>query len=186
MNWTANHTKLRDTLAQLYLERADALRISTEAGLNPATISFNDRAINTWHEIITKASAQDLLIILIERALSEFPKNSVLREALDAFRIIEIPNHHPSMANFQDVQPAVEHPTMASSEDIAHQQTLLTTYRRNLAHYLKQQATLGEAYTPPGVVHGIIDARSHIQRIKQILRGWNVAVENHPDDSDSV
>jgi Effector-associated domain 7 len=75
---------------------------------------------------------------------------------------------------------------MASAEEIAHQQTLLTTYRRNLAHYLKQQAAQGgEAYVMPGVVNGIIEARSNIQRIKQILRGWGVHSADHPDDGDA-
>lgn len=75
---------------------------------------------------------------------------------------------------------------MASSEEIAHQQTLLTTYRRNLAHYLKQQAALGEAYAPPSVANGISEARNNIQRIKRILRGWNIAVEDSPDDGDNL
>ena len=75
---------------------------------------------------------------------------------------------------------------MANAEEIAHQQTLLTTYRRNLAHYLKQQATMGgEAYTTPAVMNGIIEARSNVQRIKHILSGWKIAVENLPDDGDS-
>jgi hypothetical protein len=74
----------------------------------------------------------------------------------------------------------------ASAEDIAHQQTLLSTYRRNLQHYLKQQATLGEAFAPPGVAHGISEARTNIQRIKQILHNWNVPVEDHPDDGDPI
>ncbi len=51
---------------------------------------------------------------------------------------------------------------MPGQEEIAHQQTLLITYRRNLAHYLKQQAALGEAYAPPVVLHGIAEARNNI------------------------
>lgn len=73
---------------------------------------------------------------------------------------------------------------MPSRDDITHQQTLLSTYRRNLGYYLKQQAALGEAYAPPGVLNGIMEARSNIQRIKQVLRGWGVAVEDLPDDGD--
>jgi hypothetical protein len=75
---------------------------------------------------------------------------------------------------------------MASAEDVKHQQTLLTTYRRNLAHYLRQQAALGEAYAPPAILNGILEAQSNIQRIKQILRGWNILVEDHPDDGDNI
>ncbi len=82
MSWTINHTKLRDTLAQLYLDRASALRIAVDAGINPAYVTFSDNAINNWHEIITKAEDQGLLIRLIERAVGEFPTNVTLKEVL--------------------------------------------------------------------------------------------------------
>src|SRR5262245_22594400 len=72
---------------------------------------------------------------------------------------------------------------MASSDDIAHQQNLLTIHRRNLAHYLRQQTTLGgPAYIPPGVANGIEEERANIRRLKGILRGWGQSVEDHPDD----
>jgi len=75
---------------------------------------------------------------------------------------------------------------MPTQEEINHQQTLLRTHRRSLAHYLKQQATLGEAFAPPAVAHGITEARENISRIKQILRSWNVSVEDHFDDDGSA
>ncbi len=71
---------------------------------------------------------------------------------------------------------------MPSEEEIAHQQKLLGINRRNLAHYLSQQNSLGAAYTPPGVTNGIIESRSNIRRIKGILHNWNVQFEDHPDD----
>lgn len=74
---------------------------------------------------------------------------------------------------------------MASEEEIADQQQLLTTYRRTIARYLKQVAQLGEAHTPPGVFEGIRESRDNIHRIKIILRGWGVAVDQHPDDDES-
>jgi hypothetical protein len=75
---------------------------------------------------------------------------------------------------------------MATQEEIARQLSLLMTHRRTLAHYLSQQATLGAAYVPPGVVYGIREARSNIQRIKQILRNWHISVADHPDDVDEL
>lgn len=75
---------------------------------------------------------------------------------------------------------------MPTQEEIKHQQTLLSTHRRSLAHYLKQQATLGEAFAPPAVTHGITEARESISRIKQILRSWNIPVEDHFDDDGSA
>jgi hypothetical protein len=74
---------------------------------------------------------------------------------------------------------------MADPEEIAHQQKLLTTHRRNLAHSLQQQAELG-VHTPPYVASEIFEARSNIQRSKQLLRGWHVAVEDFVIDSDLV
>jgi hypothetical protein len=71
---------------------------------------------------------------------------------------------------------------MPSQEEIADQQELLAIHRRTLAQYLKQQAVLTGAYVPPGVAQGIHEARDNIRRVKGILRGWGVTVEDHPDD----
>src|SRR5690349_8473198 len=74
---------------------------------------------------------------------------------------------------------------MPSQEEIKQQQDLLAAHRRTLAHSLKQQALLGIAQTPPGVVHGIEEAREQIRRVKSVLRGWGVPVEDLPDDGDA-
>lgn len=71
---------------------------------------------------------------------------------------------------------------MASTEEIAYQQGLLTINRRNLRLYLKQKTILGETYVPPGVVNGIYEAREDIRRIKQTLRSIGVFVEDLPED----
>jgi hypothetical protein len=72
---------------------------------------------------------------------------------------------------------------MPDQADIDHQQKLLTIHRRNLAHYLSQQAALGgAAYAPPGVANGILETRENIKRLKGILRGWGAIVVDHPDD----
>ncbi len=74
---------------------------------------------------------------------------------------------------------------MPSQEEIGQQQELLAIYRGNVALYLRQEAQLGSAHIPPGVANGLREARLHIQRIKQILIGWDVPVEDHPDDEPS-
>lgn len=71
---------------------------------------------------------------------------------------------------------------MPDLEEIERQQKLLAIHRRNLGQYLEQAAQLGSAFTPPGVTNGIHDAREQIARIKQILRDWDVVVEDYPDD----
>jgi hypothetical protein len=74
---------------------------------------------------------------------------------------------------------------MPSQEDIDGQRQLLTIYRRTLHQYLQQRATLGSAYVPPHILQGIDETRTRINQIKQILRDWNVSVENHPNDEKS-
>src|SRR5262249_44740226 len=66
-----------------------------------------------------------------------------------------------------------------SQEEIDDQRALLAAHRRTLAIYLKQQAQLGSAYAPPGVEHGIREARDAIRRIKAVVRGWGLAVDDH-------
>ncbi|HEX9373452.1 MAG TPA: hypothetical protein VF897_20735, partial [Roseiflexaceae bacterium] len=74
---------------------------------------------------------------------------------------------------------------VAGQDEIDQQRSLLDTYRRNLARYLKQQAELGGTFISPGVANGIHEAREHIRRIKGILRGWGVVVADYPDDMPS-
>ena len=81
---TADHIKLRDTLAQLYLDRESAMRIASDAGLNLAHLKFSDNAANNWEEITRKAAAWDLLVPLIQHALAEYPTNAELKEVLGA------------------------------------------------------------------------------------------------------
>jgi hypothetical protein len=59
---------------------------------------------------------------------------------------------------------------MLDQESIEQQRQILAVHRRTLAHLLTQQATLTSAYTPPGVMQGIDEARENIRRIKTILR----------------
>jgi hypothetical protein len=75
---------------------------------------------------------------------------------------------------------------MPDADQISQQQTLLTMYRRTLAHYLKQQAAHGSAFLPPSVAQGIVEARDNIRRIKHILRDWQVPVEDFIDDEDDA
>lgn len=75
---------------------------------------------------------------------------------------------------------------MPSDQDITHQQRLLETHRRTLAHYLQQSAMFGAAYTPPHITHGIREARDGIARAKGALQGWGVAAEDLPDDAEEA
>jgi tetratricopeptide (TPR) repeat protein len=88
----------------------------------------------------------------------------------------------PGIITPLEIRVTAERPVTVSQEEIDQQRELLTIYRRTLAHYLNQQAALGAAHVPPEVTHGLREARDNIRRIKGILRGWGVTVEDHPDD----
>src|SRR6266498_4033761 len=74
---------------------------------------------------------------------------------------------------------------MPSEEEIKAQQELLAAYRHTLAQYLKQRAMLSELLAPPGIAHGIQEARDHIRHVKKSLHSWGVAVEDHPNDEEA-
>ncbi len=72
---------------------------------------------------------------------------------------------------------------MPTEEEIVQQQSLLTTHRRTLGHLLQQVASYGGvAFSPPQTSNGIDEARGQIQRLKGILHGWGVPVDDHPND----
>jgi hypothetical protein len=72
---------------------------------------------------------------------------------------------------------------MPSQADIDHQQSLLRTYRRNLAHLVKQAASFGgEDAAPLHIANSLEDARANISRIKGILRGWGIDVVDGADE----
>jgi hypothetical protein len=74
---------------------------------------------------------------------------------------------------------------MAPNQEAIDQQIeQLAVYRRRLAYHLHQEATLGGT-APFSLVEEIRDAREQIRSIKQTLRGWNVAVEDSPNDEPS-
>jgi hypothetical protein len=75
---------------------------------------------------------------------------------------------------------------MPDQEVIEQQLRILATYRATLAHYRLQEARLGDDFVPPGVIHGIRDARFEIARIKQALHDIGVVVEDYPDDEEAA
>src|SRR4051812_44609449 len=73
---------------------------------------------------------------------------------------------------------------MASLEEVEEQRKILQSHRRTLQHYLNQQALLGSGFSPPAVTHGIAESRMQIQRLKTLLRSWNIEEPTHPDDEE--
>src|SRR5262245_29922540 len=72
---------------------------------------------------------------------------------------------------------------MLDDETIGYQRELLVTYRRTLAHLLRQAAQYGgELYAPPHLANNLYEVREHIRQIKTSLRSNGVEVDEQPDD----
>ena len=70
-------------------------------------------------------------------------------------------------------------------EAAQHQSKLLGIHRANLAVLLAQREAFGVAQAPPMVVNGLRQTRADIQRVKAILRGWGVAVEDQAGEEEA-
>ena len=84
MAWNELLTALNYVLADLYPFQADSVRIVNEAGLRPAFISFNNKAIDNWHSILTEADKTDHILDLIHAVRRDYPENPILIQAADA------------------------------------------------------------------------------------------------------
>lgn len=78
MAWNTTLTHLRDILATLYPLQADARRLIVDAGLKPAMVAFDARAINTWQSILEEADKHNKIIDIVRIAYEEYPANSWL------------------------------------------------------------------------------------------------------------
>lgn len=75
--------------------------------------------------------------------------------------------------------------SMPEDETIRNQKQRLKDHRQNLELFLRQKVLQGgDAYVRAEVAGGIRENRKEITRIKTILRGWGIAVEDHPDDTE--
>jgi hypothetical protein len=81
-----------------------------------------------------------------------------------------------------DDHPNDEGPNDDLAGQVQHQRNLLKIHRRNLATYLRQQEQFPENQAPIAIVNSIQNTRDEIQRIKAILRGWNVPVDDVPGE----
>lgn len=71
-----------------------------------------------------------------------------------------------------------------SEGEIRAQWERLAAHRGTLATLLTQRAMVGRAHEAPAVAAAIREAREGVARCKGALRGWGVAVADHPDDAE--
>src|SRR6266446_871318 len=94
MPWNETLTALNYVLANLYPFRDESIRLVNEAGLRPAFITFDNKAIDNWHSILDEADKTDHILNLIQAVRRDYPDNPVLIQAERAER-----NNLPSLTN---------------------------------------------------------------------------------------
>jgi len=94
MAWNEKLTALHYVLANLYPFRDESIRLVNEAGLRPAFITFDNKAINNWHNILVEADKTVRILNLIQAVRRDYPDNPILIQAEKA----EIENL-PSLPN---------------------------------------------------------------------------------------
>lgn len=82
----------------------------------------------------------------------------------------------------QRVADESEEADAIDAETAAHHLELLSIHRQHLQRYLEQQAVFGKFQAPPYVAISLTQTRKEIQRIKGLLRLWNVPFADQPYD----
>jgi hypothetical protein len=77
---------LAGVLAQIYFEQASIKRITIECGLDPSRIAFDNRADNSWSDLMREAVLQDRVEAIIAKASKEYPAAADLQTAIVAYR----------------------------------------------------------------------------------------------------
>lgn len=75
MAWNEQLTQLNDVLANLLPFREDLLPLLAAAGISPANIRFDTKAINNWHSILDEADKTNRLDALVEELIRRYPNN---------------------------------------------------------------------------------------------------------------
>lgn len=75
---------------------------------------------------------------------------------------------------------------MSTNNEIQAQQKLLMACRHVLAAYLEQSRLWDAQEIPETIRNGMKYLQSDIQEIKATLRAWNVLIEDHPNDMESI
>jgi len=86
MPWNPALNQLRDALAELYPDVADARRVAASALLPLSGISLQGQARTIWQSILEEAVKQDCVKGLIAAAMTEYGQNPALVAAVAAYR----------------------------------------------------------------------------------------------------
>jgi hypothetical protein len=93
-------------LAKLYITKEDARAVAGRSNLDITDITFSDRSIETWRNIIIYAMDNHQLLSLVETCQKEHLTSSVLLEAINHFYVREMEEStaaQPLMTNEKDL-----------------------------------------------------------------------------------
>ena len=71
--------KLCTVLAQLYPDKASAIRVAEDAGIPIAAVALSERALDNWHEILKEVQKRNRLALLLELVDEEYGANPDFR-----------------------------------------------------------------------------------------------------------
>ncbi len=153
MNKAQATRMLRAALADLYPARGDAERIVVDAGLTLAAIAFNDKAVNSWHNILSEAEKQRKVLALLALAREEYPEDEALAQAATAYQAAT------GETLGDDASPA------------AHQglRQLLAQHQHNLQLLQVKKAVYAAGEEPLSLLNQIEAEEKTIQALKQQL-----------------
>jgi len=86
MPWNPSLTRLRDALAELYPDVADARRVARTALLPIERTDLQGKAVNIWQSILEEAVRQECVEDLVAVAVAEYGANRTLLAAVEAYR----------------------------------------------------------------------------------------------------
>lgn len=72
---------LGDVLANFYPLENEARRVAAKAGINPAMVAFEHKAINTWFNVLEHANNRGKVDAVIAAALEDYPEEDSLLRA---------------------------------------------------------------------------------------------------------
>ncbi len=76
---------LRDALAELYTDEANARRVCRDAGLDVRQIAFSNHAVNNWTAILDEAEKQGALTTIVSTAQKDYGAYPPLQAAINAY-----------------------------------------------------------------------------------------------------
>ena len=84
INWTLKPMRdLYKELARLYDTKDSAERVVALAGIDKSFVSWQNRPVDNWYNILETAGKREQLLPLIELVIEEFPENNTLITALN-------------------------------------------------------------------------------------------------------